>query len=147
MTKTLTLTVTTPLAVAIAEHHVASIRAEDESGGFGIWPGHTDFLTVLGASVLRWRTESGPWRFCALRGGVLQVDGGSQVRIACREAVPGESLAKLEGIVHERRATSSEAVRIARGEWTRLHATVIRGLMRQLGTPGGSGDIQEEDFR
>ncbi|MEZ5703223.1 MAG: hypothetical protein R3E42_16590 [Burkholderiaceae bacterium] len=30
---------------------VTSVRAEDASGGFGLWPGHADFLTVLGGGV------------------------------------------------------------------------------------------------
>ena len=54
MRGTLTVRVTTPLAVTVDETGVTSIRAEDASGGFGILPGHADFLTVLDASVVRW---------------------------------------------------------------------------------------------
>lgn len=63
MSGTLTLRVTTPLAVTLSESGVTSIRAEDASGGFGILPGHADFLTVLGASVLRWRGADKIWHY------------------------------------------------------------------------------------
>ena len=73
MSAGLTLIVTTPLAQVLAEEGVVSIRVEDASGGFGVMPRHADLLTVLGASVLRWRRDDGVWRFCALRGGVMRV--------------------------------------------------------------------------
>ena len=80
------LTVTTPLCVVMDEEGVASVRAEDETGGFGILPGHADLLTVLRPSVLRWRRAEGPWQFVALHGGVLQLS-----RDHLREVVWGQN--------------------------------------------------------
>ena len=94
--ETLKLTVTTPLQIILQEDAVISLRAEDASGDFGIRPGHTDFLTVIDAGVMRWRTAEAPWRYCALRGGIFSVTGGSEVRIACREAIVSEDLASLQ---------------------------------------------------
>lgn len=140
------LTVTTPLQVVLAEEDVVSIRAEDASGGFGIQPGHADFLTVLQASVLRWR-GAGAWRFCALRGGVLRVSGGDRVEIACREAVLGDNLAELEAEVRRAAEAQENAARKAKGEHTRLHAAAIRHLMRRL-EPAANRDLETlaEDF-
>ncbi|MBU2963206.1 F0F1 ATP synthase subunit epsilon [Citreicella sp. C3M06] len=146
MTQAVTLTVTTPLAVAVCETDVTSIRAEDRSGGFGLLPGHADFLTILGASVLRWRKSSGPWEYCALRGGVLQMHGGTTVDVACREAVRGHDLASLEALVWQTIDDEIDAARQARSEQTRLHATAIRSLIRQLGT-SHAGRPLAEDFR
>lgn len=139
------LTVTTPLQVVLSEEAV-SIRAEDASGGFGIQPGHADFLTVLPASVLRWR-GAGDWHYCALRGGVLRVSGGDRVEIACREAVPGDDLARLEAEVRRTAEAQVNAARKAKGEHTRLHAAAIRHLMRRL-EPSASRDLEDlaEDF-
>ncbi|MFD2855265.1 hypothetical protein ACFSZS_11465 [Seohaeicola zhoushanensis] len=50
------------------ETGILSLRGEDASGGFGILPGHADYVTVIDAGVLRWRGESGPWRYCVVRG-------------------------------------------------------------------------------
>ena len=135
--RTLHLTVTTPLAVAVDVPAAVSIRAEDATGGFGLWPGHADFLTVLGPGVLRWHVADGPWRFCALRGGVLRVARGTRVAVACREAVPGDDLATLEAEVYQDAEAVREVGRRTRGEWTRLHALAIRRLLRQLGPAGG----------
>jgi len=67
MSETLHLTVTTPSQILVESDNVAAVRAEDQSGSFGILPGHADLLTVLVPSVLRWRTTE--WR-CALCFGV-----------------------------------------------------------------------------
>lgn len=142
----MTLRVATPLAVAVSETGVASVRAEDASGSFGILPGHADFLTVLGPSVLRWRGADKVWRYCALRGGVLRVSDGARVEIACREAVPGDDVAALEALVRQRIADQEDAARRARAEQTRLHASAIRSLMRRLG-PDAGGDELAEIFR
>ena len=48
------LTITTPLAIVVEADDVAHLRAEDETGAFGILPGHADFLTALAVSVASW---------------------------------------------------------------------------------------------
>lgn len=148
-TRTLHLTVTTPLAVVVDVPDAVSIRAEDATGGFGIQPGHADFLTVLGPSVLRWRACDGRWRFCALDGGVLRVAGGARVAIVCREAAPGDDLATLEAQVRRDAEAIRDAARRTRGESARLHMLAIRRLMRQLGADGGGADdaALRETFR
>lgn len=128
----LTLTVSTPLRVALHDEAVASLRAEDASGDFGILPGHADFLTVVDAGVLRWRGADTPWRFCALRGGVLTVREGHTVAVACREAILGDDLPSLRARVAQARARQLDEARQARSHEARLHARAIRQLMRQL---------------
>ncbi len=83
------LLITTPTAVVVDDPDVVAVRAEDESGGFGILPGHADLLTVLTVSVVSWRRADDRRRFCALRRGVLSVTGGDQIAIATREAIAG----------------------------------------------------------
>ena len=143
MTALLYLAVTTPLQQVLQDDAVASLRGEDDSGDFGILPGHADFVTVIEAGILRWRGATGPWRFCALRGGVLEVSQGTTVRIACREAIPGDDLATLQAKVAEARAALIEAGRTARTRDTRLHARAIRRLMQGLG--GDPLGLDEEE--
>lgn len=126
------LTIATPLQIVLDEGAVASVRAEDASGGFGILPGHADFLTVIGAGVLRWRGAAGPWHFAALRGGVLTVSGGDTVAIACREAIMGDDLATLQARVVATRAEQAQEVRRARSGDARLHASAIRRMMIEI---------------
>lgn len=147
MSALLSLSVTTPLRIVLSEAGVASLRAEDASGGFGILPGHADFVTVIDAGVLRWRGPSGPWRYCAVRGGVFTVEGGRRVLVACRDAVPGDDLASLEKRVAAARHDRIDAARRTRSHATRLHARAIRRLMQGL-APGGDTlglDREEEE--
>ena len=132
MNGTLHLTVTTPSQILVASDNVVAIRAEDQSGSFGILPGHADLLTVLVPSVLRWRTTDGAARFCAVRGGVFTVASGRDVAVACREGVVGDSLDELEAKVRAVRAQELEADRKARVEQIRLHALAVRQLVRYL---------------
>lgn len=134
------LTVTTPMEVLVDSTGVVSLRAEDDSGSFGILPGHTEFLTVLPASVLRWKDADGSMHFCALRGGLLTVTGGSEVAVAAREGLLGDDLQALQAEVAKLRADEADSVRRARVEEMRLHAQALRQLMRYL-RPGSTGAL------
>ncbi|TAM04413.1 MAG: F0F1 ATP synthase subunit epsilon [Paraburkholderia sp.] len=131
----LDLTIATPLEVAVNHDEAISLRAEDESGSFGIRPGHADFITMLAPSVVRWSTPDGAWRFCAVDGGVMTVSGGRRVAIACREAIVGDSMERLEHEVARVRATQLDAARRARVEAVRLHAQAVRQMLRYLRGP------------
>lgn len=129
--KHLELVIATPTRI-LARQDTVSVRAEDESGGFGILPGHADYITVLSPSVVRWRTADGGWRFCAHGGGVLRVEDGRRVSIACRTGSVGDDLATLEATVAAFRAAAQETARKARVEETQLHARAVRQMMRYL---------------
>jgi F-type H+-transporting ATPase subunit epsilon len=132
MNGTLHLTVTTPAQVLAESDNVVAVRVEDQSGSFGVLPGHVDLLTVLVPSVVHWRTADGAARFCAVRGGVFTVSAGRNVAVACREGVVGDSLDDLEAKVRAVRARQREADRKARVEQTRLHTLAVRQLVRYL---------------
>ncbi|SFJ12880.1 F0F1 ATP synthase subunit epsilon [Celeribacter neptunius] len=132
MTKTFRLTITTPMELLLDQVPVLSLRAEDESGSFGILKGHTDFLTVLPASILRWISAAGETRYCAVGPGLLTVSGGDQVAVSCRKAILGDELDKLEAEVRELRQGEADLDRQARVEQMRLHANAVRQMMRFL---------------
>ncbi|HLY56497.1 MAG TPA: F0F1 ATP synthase subunit epsilon, partial [Stellaceae bacterium] len=93
------LAVSTPLAVVVEAGDVAHLRAEDDTGAFGILPGHADFLTALTISVVTWRDPDGREHHIAVRGGMLEVRGGDTIAVATREAMPGDDLHHLEAEV------------------------------------------------
>jgi F-type H+-transporting ATPase subunit epsilon len=145
MSGTLHLTVTTPGQILVDSGDVAAMRAEDESGSFGILPGHADLLTALVPSVVRWRTADGSTHFCAVRGGVFTVSDGRNVAVACREGVLGASLEDLEAKVRAVRAQQIEGDRKARVEQVRLHALAVRQLLRYLRpSPATAAPVKEE---
>ena len=132
MSAPLHLTITTPGAVLVGAPDIVALRAEDESGSFGILPGHADLLTVLSAGVVRFRDKAGVLHYCALSGGVLTVEDGRRVAIACRQGTLGDDLLSLEGAVDTMRRKESDMDKQARVEQTRLHAHAVRQLMRYL---------------
>ncbi|MGO9701384.1 MAG: F0F1 ATP synthase subunit epsilon [Xanthobacteraceae bacterium] len=126
------LLITTPTAVVIDEPNVVAVRAEDESGGFGILRGHADFLTALTVSVVSWHPSDDRPRYCAVRRGVLSVTMGNEVAIATRQAVPGDDLDHLEQVVLARFSEAAEAERIARTESLQLQMKAIRQIVRYM---------------
>jgi F-type H+-transporting ATPase subunit epsilon len=143
MNSGLHLIIATPAKVLADVEDVRSLRAEDDSGAFGVLPGHADLLTVLPPSVVRWTAEDGSMRYCALSGGVLRVAGGKLVAIACRRGAVANDLSALRGEIDALRLAQLDADRRARVEQTMLHARALRQFMRYLqsgGRPLGDGD-------
>lgn len=138
------LTVATPLALIVETDDVRHLRAEDETGAFGILPGHADFLTALAVSVASWRDAAGGEHHVALRGGTLAVRGGDAIAIASPEAIVGDDLHRLQSEVLARFRRQLAEEQEARSQAQRLHLAAIRRIMRFLrverepGLPGGS---------
>jgi len=136
------LRITTPLEVIVDQDGVQALRAEDLSGGFGILGGHADFLTSLAVSVVSWKTTDKTRHFCAVRRGVLSVDGGKDISIATREAVLGDDLATLEETVLARFRADIETERSERVNSTRLELSAIRQIVSHLrGDAKGFGGL------
>jgi F-type H+-transporting ATPase subunit epsilon len=133
------LTVSTPLAVITDSDGVAHVRAEDETGAFGILPGHADFLTALSLSVVSWRDSHGGEHHVAVRGGTLVVRDGNLVAIATREAIAGDDLKWLqtEVLATFRRRTDEE--KKSRTDAQRLYLAAIRQIYRYLRPRTGAG--------
>jgi F-type H+-transporting ATPase subunit epsilon len=126
------LLVTTPVSVVVDADDVRHVRAEDETGAFGILSGHADFITILSVSVITWRDRLGEDRHIAVRGGVLTVRGGNLVEVATREAVGEDTLRQLGQAVLQRFRAEVEAEEESRLAATRLHLAAIRQLQRYL---------------
>ena len=128
--------IVTPLAVVVDEDGVTAIRAEDASGSFGILPRHADFLTALALSVVSWTGEGERRRHCAVRRGVMTVEGGREVTVATREAIVGDDLATLHDTVLKKFEADAETQRTEHVESARLHLAAIRQIMRHLRPDG-----------
>jgi len=126
------LLVTTPLSVVVDVADVRHIRAEDETGAFGILPGHADFVTVLTVAVLTWRDEAERVHYIAVRGGVLTVRDGDLVEVATGDAVGEDSLRRLGRAVLARFREEARAEADSRLSTARLHLAAIRQLQRYL---------------
>lgn len=126
------VTVTTPLQIVVDADNVAHLRAEDETGAFGILRGHADFLTALAISVVSWRNGAGAEHHVAVHGGMLEVRGGATIAIVTREAVPGDDLHRLEVEVLTRFRRQLAEEQAARTDAQRLYLAAIRQICRFL---------------
>jgi F-type H+-transporting ATPase subunit epsilon len=126
------LLITTATAVVVDEPNAIAVRAEDESGSFGILAGHAEFLTALTVSVVSWRRPDGARRFCAVRRGVLTVSRGTLVAIATREALVGDDLDHLEHLVLANFRNNVEAEKAARTASLQLQMKAIRQIVQCL---------------
>jgi F-type H+-transporting ATPase subunit epsilon len=125
--------VTTPSSIVVDAATVRHVRAEDETGAFGLLPHHTDLLAVLAISVVTWRDEDEREHHVAVRGGVLTTSGGERVEIATREAQASDDLDALEREVLARYRAEAEATAAAATEAARLEAALVHQVLRYLG--------------
>lgn len=133
------LIITTPLEVIIDHQNVTYVRAEDDSGSFGIMKGHADFLTALKPTVITWRRGTNAINhYAALRGGMLNVEHGYLIQIASREAVASDNLNDLEHHALAKYQEEEHIEEISRSEARRMHMNVIRQIVHNL-HPGEDG--------
>jgi F-type H+-transporting ATPase subunit epsilon len=125
------LSIRTPLAVVMDETDVTYVRAEDETGAFGILEGHADFLTTLAVCVVMWRRGEQTSQV-AVRGGILRVCSGNHVSIATREAVGEQSLASVGRAVLERMRLQVESEEASHLVGTRMELATIRQIERYV---------------
>jgi len=131
------LVITTPTEIVVDTTAVA-VRAEDESGSFGILDRHADLVTALVDTVVSWRDGEGARHYCAVRRGVLTVTDGETVAIATHEAVLGTDLDHLEAEVVAAFEQRADAERAARTDVLKLEVKAIRQIVANLSArPGG----------
>jgi F-type H+-transporting ATPase subunit epsilon len=126
------LQVITPLEIAVDADDVASLRAEDSTGAFGILPHHADFVTDLAVSVVTWFDQAGAGHRIAVRGGVLRVENGELVQIATRQAIGGDTLESLGAAVLEKLREEAQTEAESRVSTTRMYVGLIRQMERYL---------------
>lgn len=126
------LLITTPTATVAAVDGVRHVRAEDETGAFGIMEGHADFLTVLPISVVTWDYGGATEGFALVRGGILTVHHGDLVEIAARGAFSRDELSALGSEAVRELEQDEELEDTSRTSDTRLHLATIRQMQRVL---------------
>jgi F-type H+-transporting ATPase subunit epsilon len=141
------LVVSTPTAVIADVARLAHIRAEDETGAFGILPGHADFITVLPVSVVGWSGD-GKEGFLLVRGGVLRVSGGCLTQIAARGAWREDQLEDLGSAALDALEQGDAEEDVTRTSDARLHLAAMRQIERVLrATRDGSATAPRLDRR
>jgi F-type H+-transporting ATPase subunit epsilon len=131
------LQIVTPLTVETDLDGIVSVRADDATGSFVIWPHHADFLTVLAICVIGWSRAEGKRGHIAVRGGILRVENGELVQVATRQAISGTTLERLGDKVLDQLRQEAEHEAKSRTGSTRMHMGLLRQLDRYLKTRRG----------
>jgi F-type H+-transporting ATPase subunit epsilon len=146
------LIVTTPIAVVEDTDDVFHVRAEDETGAFGLLPGHARFVTTLPISVVSWRDAVGTEHHIAVRGGVLIVGTDDTVEIATRQAIREDDLDALEHKVEEVFLHELRQEESARTAARRLQYETMRKIQRfvdvsrgRVSSEGSFGEMEDTE--
>jgi F-type H+-transporting ATPase subunit epsilon len=128
------LTITTPAAVVLDERDVSHVRAEDDTGEFGILHGHADFITVLSISVITFRKNTNEEHYVVVREGVLTVRNGETIEVATRQAIDEATLGRLGKAVAQQFKDEERSEGESRTSAAKLHLAAIRQIQRYLET-------------
>lgn len=143
MTELLYLTIATPTQMLVDKQAIKTLRAMDDSGSFGVLAKHENLITAICDSVLRWQDGAGQRHYCAVRSGVLSVENGSSVNIACREGLLGDDVSLLEARVRKYHLSEADANQAEVIRQLRLHTQAMRKIMTYLRPSGGHGSTHE----
>lgn len=109
----------------LLDQPIAKLVAEAENGAFCILPRHIDFVAALVPGVLVYADADGAERFIGIDEGTL-VKCGEEVLVSLRNAVAGDHLEDLRGVVRRKFIELDERERSARSALARLEAGVVR---------------------
>jgi F-type H+-transporting ATPase subunit epsilon len=131
------LTISTPTGIVEDVENVHHVRAEDETGAFGILPGHADFVTVLPVSIVTWTSDDDREGYVLIRCGVLTVRGGRHVEIATQGGVREDELQKLGAAALDQFQLADEEEDFTRITDARVHLATMRQIERVLDAARG----------
>lgn len=110
---------------------VASFVGEDDSGSFGILPGHARMITVLTYGLARFRVTDKPWTYLALPGGVMYFVR-NELRISTRRYFKESDYGRISGVLLDRLLGEEEEIHATRISLYRLEQEMFRRL-REMG--------------
>ena len=106
---------------------VTSFVGEDDSGSFGILPGHVRMITVLSYGLARFRVALEPWIYIALPGGVLYFVR-NELRISTRRYFKDSDYLRISGVLLDRLLGEEKEIRSTRDSLFRLEQEMFRRL-------------------
>ena len=126
MSRTLRLTVHLPTKM-VADVEVVEVRAEDETGSFGIRAGHEPFLTALTMGLVHYTTSAGEERWLAVDEGILLTDGKA-VEVYTHDAQVARSPGEVQGLLGQEFAARHEEERDRRNAMAKMQVAAFKML-------------------
>ena len=113
---------------------VTSFVGEDDSGSFGILPGHARMITVLSYGLARYRIGPEPWVYIALPGGVLYFVR-NELRISTRRYFKDSDYGHISGVLLDRLLGEEKEIQTIRDSLFRLEQEMFRRLRDMARSP------------
>jgi F-type H+-transporting ATPase subunit epsilon len=107
---------------------VTSFVGEDSSGGFGLLPRHTRFMTVLSFGLSRFRVGQGNWRFLALPGGLAYFTGGD-LYVSSRHYLCGQDYERIRAALEQQFAAEEDELEAMKRSLERLEREMFKRLL------------------
>jgi F-type H+-transporting ATPase subunit epsilon len=118
--------------------NVQSFVGEDDSGSFGILPGHARMMSLLGFGLARFRITEQDWEFLALPGGLAYfVDG--QLYLNTRRYLRGKDYERLGVLLRQELLAEEDALREMKQSMRRLEEELLKRLWKMKQSGDGSG--------
>ena len=107
---------------------VTSFVGEDESGSFGILPGHARMMTTLIFGLARYRrAQETPWQYLALPGAVLYY-AGNILTIVCRHYLIDENYERISQRLIEELLAEERLIRDATQSLKRMEEVLLKQM-------------------
>jgi F-type H+-transporting ATPase subunit epsilon len=102
---------------------------EDESGSFGILPGHARMMTVLVVGLARFRTAAQGWQYLAVPGAVLYC-ADDQIHLSTRRYLRDADYGRISAALREQLLAEEEALHTLKQSLHRLEEEMFRRLWK-----------------
>ncbi len=108
---------------------VVSFIGQDDSGSFGILPGHTRMMTLLSFGLARFRVVDGDWEFLAFPGALAYFASG-QLYLSTRRYLRSKDFTGISAALQHELRVEEEALRAMRQSVRRLEEEMFRRLWK-----------------
>ena len=114
--------------------NVVSFVAEDDSGSFGILPGHARMMTVLATGLARFRTADAGWEYIAVPGALLYCRDNA-LRLCARRYLRDADYERIGTALREQLLAEERALGKIRERLRRLEEEMLKRIweMRRHG--------------
>ncbi len=109
--------------------NVVSFIGHDDSGSFGILPGHARMMTLLSFGLARFRIDDRDWEFLAFPGALAYFVNG-QFYLSTRRYVRGKDYAGISAALSQELRVEEEALREMRRSVRRLEEEMFKRLWK-----------------
>jgi F-type H+-transporting ATPase subunit epsilon len=114
---------------------VISFVGEDDSGRFGILPGHARTMTLLTFGLARFRVAGRDWEYVALPG-ALAYFLDNQLHLSTRRYLRGTEFARISAALQEELRAEEEGLRAMKQSVSRLQEEMFKRLWKLRRTTG-----------